>query len=92
MAQTALPLLILLFSALFALGVSQTGQFVFLSDIHFDPFYVADKKATSYCRGSAIDSSDCASNVGVIYPNPAFGQWGCDSPYSLAQSTSVSSL
>jgi len=60
--------------------VTATGSFLWLSDIHLDPYY-STPQAVHHGR-NGYNPSDCIS--AEAFP---LGQIGCDTPYSLWEST-----
>lgn len=59
---------------------AEGATFLHLSDLHYDPLYVASGNASTYCREAN------ATAVGLPSFTTVYGQYGCDSPETLIQS------
>lgn len=80
------------------------GEIFHISDWHVDPFYNSDFDSSTHCRNmsaiklgfiedsfytNTITNKDWWSIQPSLTPNYQFGQYGCDSPRSLADAALV---
>eukprot|EP00011_Vannellida_sp_DIVA3-517-6-12_P005582 CAMPEP_0114623786 /NCGR_PEP_ID=MMETSP0168-20121206/10432_1 /TAXON_ID=95228 ORGANISM="Vannella sp., Strain DIVA3 517/6/12" /NCGR_SAMPLE_ID=MMETSP0168 /ASSEMBLY_ACC=CAM_ASM_000044 /LENGTH=441 /DNA_ID=CAMNT_0001835043 /DNA_START=1 /DNA_END=1326 /DNA_ORIENTATION=+ len=59
----------------------EAATFMHLSDLHYDPLYVASANASSSCRIANATEVGAAATF-----TTAYGQYGCDAPEALVQS------
>src|SRR5690606_13501344 len=80
------------------LAIDEVGSspvsFFHLSDLHIDINYVRSADPSTFCRGSGTSSKSvkkCKSSGSVQFgSNLQYGQFLCDAPLSLLQSTLIS--
>jgi hypothetical protein len=72
-----------------SLSVAHTDQFFLISDLHYDPWYNENYNPSTFCRGDAYietNITECRSVHKLHTWNTKYGQWHCDTPFSLMTS------
>ena len=57
-------------------SANQTYSFVFINDIHLDPYYIENGSPDDYCRNA----------TNLVSTSFKYGQYGCDTPNATFQS------